>query len=135
MGCRTLTGPASASFASVTIENQTAKSIAAATTEVFLEEGYRGGMTTSGQLAFDKEASKATTFAREGLVTSYYGGSTICRVRVAIVPLGVGSFRLQCQAFMVTGGGDAFFQDEVPLTNLRSGPYQALMYKVKRKLQ
>jgi hypothetical protein len=134
-GCSSLSGPGSASFASVTIADRTPEEIAATTTQVFVADGYRGGLTKSGQLLFEKEASRATSFAREGLVGAYYGGQTINRVRAEIVPLGHGSYRLQCKAFMVTGGPDPFFQDEVPVTNARSGPYRSLLRKVEKQLK
>jgi hypothetical protein len=88
-----------------------------------------------GQMVFEKEASRATSFSREGLVDTYYGAQTINRVRVEIVPLSDGSNRLQCKAFMVTGGSDPFFQNEVPLANLRSGPYKLLLNKVSKQLK
>jgi hypothetical protein len=134
-GCHSLSGPGSASFASVTILNHSPEEIAAATAQVFTAKGYRGGMTKSGQLVFEKEASRGTSFAREGLVGAYYGAQTINRVRAEIVPLGSGSYRLQCKAYMVTGGSDPFFQDEVPVTNARSGPYRSLLKKVEKQLK
>jgi hypothetical protein len=134
-GCSTVSGPASASFASVTIRNHSPEEIASATTQVFAADGYRGGATASGQMTFEKEASRATSFAREGLVNTTYGAQTINRVRAEIVPLGDGSHRLQCKAYMVSGGSDPFFQDEVPLANVRSAPYQSLLNKVAKQLQ
>lgn len=134
-GCRSLSGPGSASFASVTIQNHTAEEIAVATVQVFGADGYRGGQTGPGQLVFEREASRATSFAREGIVNTTYGAQTINRVRVEIVSSGADSYRLQCKAFMVTGGSDPFFQDEVPLGNIRSGPYQSLLNKVAKQLK
>ena len=134
-GCRSLSGPASASFASVTIPNRSVKEIAAATAQVFAADGYRGGLTGSGQMVFEKEASRATSISREGIVGTHYGAQTINRVRAEVVSQGGGTYRLQCKAFMVTGGSDPFFQDEVPLANIRSGPYQLLLNKVKGRLK
>lgn len=85
-------------------------------------------------MVFEKEASQGTTLAREGLLAAHYGAQTINRVKVESVPLNEGAFRLQCKACLVKGGTDGFFQDEVPLANLRSGPYQALLDKVKQQL-
>lgn len=133
-GCGSLSGPGSASFASANIQNHSAGEIAAATAQVFGADGYRGGVSGSGQMVFEKEASRATTFSREGLVDTHDGAQTINRVRVEIVPLSDGSHRLQCKAFMVSGGSDPFFQDEVPLANVRSRPYQSLLNKVKKQL-
>jgi len=134
-GCGSLSGPGSASFASVTIKNHSAAEIAAATAQVFGADGYRGGASAPGQMVFEKETSRATSFSREGLVETYYGAQTINRVRVEIVALSDGSFRLQCKAYMVSGGSDPFFQDEVPLANLRSGPYKLLLHKVSQQLK
>jgi hypothetical protein len=133
-GCSSLDEPSSSGFASVTIKSRTAEEVAAATSEVFGAEGYRGGQTAPGKMVFEKEASRGTSLAREGIVAGIYGAQTINRVRVEIVPLAGGTLRLQCKAFMVTGGTDTFFQDEVPLTNARSRPYQSLLDKVAKQL-
>ncbi len=134
-GCGSLSGSGSASFASVTIQNRSAEEIANATIRVFGADGYRGGQTGSGQMVFEKEASRGTSLAREGLTAGFYGAQTINRVRAEIVHLTGGTFRLQCKAYMVTGGSDPFFQDEVPVTNIRSGPYQSLLNKVAKQLK
>jgi hypothetical protein len=86
-------------------------------------------------MVFEKEASKATSYSREGLAGAYYGVRTINRVRAEIVPLATDTYRLQCQAFMVTGGSDPFFQDEVPMTAIRRRPYQSLLNKVAKQLK
>ena len=52
-----------------------------------------------------------------------------------MVDLGGGSYRLQGEAFIVTGAGDAVFEEEVRKSNLRSGPYQSLLNKVSKKLK
>ena len=135
LGCRSLSGPGSASFASVTIQNHSPEEIAAATARVFGAEGYAGGLSNTGQLVFQKEASRATTLSREGLVATHEGSQTANRVRAEIVPLAGGSYRLQSQAYVVRGAGDAFFEDEVRLTNMRSGPYQSLLNKVAKQLK
>jgi hypothetical protein len=134
-GCRSVGGPASASFASVTIPNRSAGEIATATAQVFGADGYRGGMRGSGQMVFEKEASRATTLSREGLVATQSGARTVNRVRVEIVPLSGGSScRLECQAYIVRDAGD-LLEDEVRLTSLRSAPYQSLLNKVKKQLK
>lgn len=134
-GCRTLTQPTAASFASVTIENHSPEEIVKATAEVFFAEGYVGGMSGDGEMIFEKLASRATSMAREGIFPTMNGAQVVSRVRVQIVAQNDGSHRLQCQAYKVTGGSDPFFQEEEPLTNLRSGPYQILLSHVKGKLK
>jgi hypothetical protein len=43
--------------------------------------------------------------------------------------------RLQGKAYMLTGGSDPVFQDEVPLAKARKGPYQSLLKKVQKQLK
>ena len=136
VGCGSLGGPASASFASVTIQNRSLEEIVGATTKVFGAEGYTGGMSGPGKMVFQKVASRATTMSREGLVATHYGARTVDRVRVEIDSLGGGtSYRLQCQAYVVRNAGDSMLEDEVRLTNLRGAPYQSLLNKVKKQLK
>jgi hypothetical protein len=134
-GCQSTGEPASASFASVTISNHSAAEIAAATAQVFGADGYRGGPSGPGQMLFEKEASLGTTLSRDGLVAAQSGARSLNRVRVEIVPLSGGAFRLQCQAYVVSGGSDPFFQEEVRLTSVRSGPYRSLLNKVANQLK
>jgi len=134
-GCRSASGPGSASFASVVIQGRTLGDIVSTTGQVFREEGYVGAQTGPGSMVFEREASRMSTLARDGLVAAQAGARTLERVRVETVALGDGSHRLQCEAFMVTGASDSFFEDEVRMTNLRSGPYRSLMNKVAKLLK
>lgn len=134
-GCGSLGGAASGTFASVIIENHSLEEIIGATAKVFGAEGYMDGPSRAGQLVFQKDASRATTFSQEGLYATQSGARTMNRVRVEIVPLSGGSAcRLQCQAYIVRDAG-ALLEDEVRLTSLRSGPYQSLLNKVKKQLK
>jgi hypothetical protein len=134
-GCGTTGGTSSGSFAAVTIQNHTVEEIAAATVQEFGADGYQGGGTAANQMVFEKVASRGTSLAREGILPGASGAQTINRVRVEIVPLAGGQYRLACKAFMVTGGSDPFFQNEVALANVRSGPYQSLLNKVQKNLK
>jgi hypothetical protein len=133
--CGTLPGTNTTSFASVSIDNKSDDAIAVATAEVFLGNGFRGGVSQPGRLIFEKETSKATTFAREGIANTLSGAQTIQRACVDIVFVSTHSRRLQCQVVLVTGGSDPFFQDEIPISHLRSSPYQTMLNQVKDKLK
>jgi len=102
---------------------------------VFAADGYTGGMSGASKMVFDRGASRATTLSREGLVDTHYGAQTINRVKVEIVAVGESGYRLQCKAFVVRNAGDPVLQEEVPLANLRSAPYQSLLNKVKKQLK
>ena len=132
-GCH-LGQPASASFASVTISGKSAAEIRDATVAVFRENEYQVFASSQG-LIFEKEGSKMNSISRDGLVGAHYGAVTIIRVRVALVDLGSGMQRLQCQASMVSGAGDTFTEDESRLSNFRSGPYQDLLDEVAKRLK
>ncbi|HSU53522.1 MAG TPA: hypothetical protein VLT36_05650 [Candidatus Dormibacteraeota bacterium] len=74
------------------------------------------------------------SLAYEGVVNTHAGAATLNRVKTEIVPLGGESYRLQCQAYVVSGAGDAFFEEEKRLSNMRSAPYQMLLNKVASQL-
>jgi hypothetical protein len=133
IGCHSMSGPASASFASVIIHNHSPAEIQKVTIQVFQEDGYAVG-SIGDQMVFQKEGSRMTNLAYEGAVGSYYGAQTIVRVKTDLVPLGNDSYRLQCQAYIVRNAGDAFFADEQKLANIRSGPYRSLLKKVAKQL-
>lgn len=133
-GCH-LGQPGSASFASVTIPGKTPDEICKTTAAVFQADGYRVRALTPGQMVFDKEATRGQALAYGGVVDTYYGSTTVVRVKAELVDLGLGKFRLQCQAFMVRDANDSFFQDESRLINARSGPYQRLLDKVAKQLK
>lgn len=128
------TKPASASFASVIISGQEPETITKATVAVFQEDGY-SAKAADGQLIFEKEASRMTNVAYEGLVGSHYGAQTLVRVKVSLVDLGAGAHRLQCQAYIVKDASDAFFTEEQKLANMRSRPYQNLLDEVASRLK
>jgi hypothetical protein len=133
-GCKSASGPGSASFASVVIHDQTPEKIHSAAARIFREKGYEAYQVSPTKMVFEKEASRLTTISRDGLVAAQSGARTLDRVRSELVNLGEGSYRLQCEAFAVTGAGDSFFEEEVRKTNLRAGPYRSLLSKVEKEL-
>lgn len=135
LGCKSVTKPGSAAFASVDITNHTSAEIIATTIQVFDANGYRGGQAGQDRMIFEKEASRGTTFSRDGLAAALAGVRTIYRFRLEIVPLRENVLRLQGDAFVVSGAGDPFFEDETRLTTARSGPYQKLLNKVAADLK
>jgi hypothetical protein len=86
-------------------------------------------------MVFEKEGTRGQSLAYGGVADTYYGSTTVVRVRAQLVDLGAGSTRLQCKAYMVRDANDSFFEDESGLLNIRSGPYQNLLDKVAKRLQ
>ena len=127
--------PASASFASVKITGHAPEQIQEATGNVFRADGYAAFIAGNGQMIFQKEGTRANSISQNGFVGAYYGDTTMFRVIAEIVDLGGGSYRLQCQAYLVRNPGDSFMEDSHPLANVRSGPYQRLLNKVAREVK
>ena len=63
------------------------------------------------------------------------GAVTVVRVKVELIELGPSSQRLQAHAFMVSGAGDSFFEDEHKLADFRGRPYQRLLDEVAKRLK
>ena len=134
VGCR-LGQPAGASFASVVIKGKTPEEICKTTAAVFQEEGYRTRALAPSQMVFEREGTAGQSLAYGGVADTYYGSTTIVRVKAELVDLGGGNSRLQCQAYMVRNANDSFFQDESRLVNARRLPYQNLLDKVAKRLK
>ena len=83
-------------------------------------------------MVFEKEGSRWDQIAYGSWVNDT---SVWIRVRVSMVPLSDGSFRLQCQAFKVRNKGDPLTEDQVRIGNSQSKPYQALLDKVAERLK
>ena len=134
-GCST-GKPASASFASVVIPNQPSEQIQQTTVLVFQEAGYKALRGTGGRMIFEKEGSRGQQMTYGGLGGAVYGAAVSVRVRAEIVDLvGQEARRLQCKAYIVHDAGAGVFEDEQPMANFRSGPYQKLLDEVAGKLK
>ncbi len=134
-GCAT-NKPASASFASVVIANQSTETIQDTTMLVFGEAGYKANRVPDGTMVFEKEGSRGDQIVYGGLGGAAYGGAVTVRVRAEIVDLaGQDARRLQCQAYMVRDAGSGIFEDKSRLADFRSGPYQKLLDEVATKLK
>jgi hypothetical protein len=135
LGTGCASGPGSASFASVVIHKHSPAEIHAVAGKVFREDGFIGVQTSPTHMLFEKEASRMASISRDGFIATQSGARTRERVRTELVDLGGGSYRLQCEAFMVSDAGDPFFEDEVRKLNFRSGPYRSLLNKVAKELE
>jgi hypothetical protein len=133
-GCR-LGKPEGSSFASVEIAGKTEDEICKTTAAVFKEDGYQISTLTPANMVFQKQGSHGQSLAYGGVVDTYYGATTLVRVRAQVVDLGAKGYRLQCQAYMVRNANDSFFEDESRLTNIRRTPYQNLLDEVAKRLK
>ena len=102
IGCSSSDLPASASFASVVLTNGSAKQINDTTIAVFLENGYDDPIIGPQDMIFSKEGTRSDTLAYDGLRAMQQGEIALVRVMTELVELRDGSFRLQCQAYIVS---------------------------------
>src|SRR5947207_3262767 len=65
-GCRSLTMPASASFASVVIPGHSVLHIEEAAFAVFKADGYRASLAGGGKMTFEREGSRQSELAYSG---------------------------------------------------------------------
>ncbi len=135
MGCNSTGYKDPAQFASVTISDAVPQAIADAICKVFGADGWFGGVTGRGELTFDQPASKGTTIVHEGLIGASTGAQTVKRVRVEVVAEKEGKHRVQCQAYIVRGGSDPFFSEELAMKKGRAGPYRDLLKRVAQELE
>ena len=134
-GCSSMDKPASASFASVIISNQSLEKIHYAADTVFANNGYQSIRLPNGGQVFEKEATKGEQIAYAGFVGAHEGERTIVRVRMGIQPQGAHAYLLDCKASVVTSPGDFVNEQTFPLFGFQSKPYQQLLDEIKGTLQ
>lgn len=128
-GCESLSKPTGARFASVEIQQHTREEIEEATVEVFKRANYES-FRGEDELVFESEG-------KEWMQLAY--GSNIApedpvleRVKVQVVGLADGTFRLQCQAYVVPPM--VSYSKEVKLRQPRNDPYVELLEEIVREL-
>jgi hypothetical protein len=134
-GCRSADMSSAASFASTVISGRTSDEIERASTAVFRAEGYSVIQAYGGDMVFEKDASRTSQIAYSSVGGGFYGEQVKDRVKAQIVPLAGGRYRLECKAFIVRRADSEFYTEEVPLTNIRSRPYQKLLNQVASQLK
>jgi hypothetical protein len=134
-GCRNLNKAGAASFASVNISGRTPQQIHEATIKVFQAEGFAGGSFSQTEMRFQREGTRGETIAYGGLTDTYYGNYVALRVKATLVDLGSGTYRLQCQAYVVRDANSGFMEDSTPLPNRKGRAYQKLLDKVAEQLK
>ena len=130
-GCRSMSQPYSASFASVEfMVGYTAEQIRDVAVAVFREDGFTVSSPQPMHLVCNREGTRMNKVA----YGDWIGGSSVAeRVKLEFVYLSEKKYRLQCNAYMVRDPGG--LEDEVKLANIRSRPYQDLLNKVAARLK
>jgi hypothetical protein len=125
LGCKSTDKPASAQFASVEIRGNTPGQIRDVAVEVFKEHQYQVMHSNPTNMVFEKEGSGWNNFA----YGNWMGEGVWVRVKASIVPVAEGTFRLQCNAYMLRDRRGPT-EEEVKLTSLQSHTYQKLLEEI-----
>jgi hypothetical protein len=130
-GCASLGKPAGAAFASVEIEQHSHEEIEQATIKVFERAGYYSVIALD-ELVFECEGKEWMQLAYGSNIALADGGPVMERVKVRIVDLTDGVYRLQFNAYVIPPG--TYETKEVKLLRTRSGPYRELLQQVVEEL-
>jgi hypothetical protein len=133
-GCSSMDKPASASFASVVIVNQTPEQIRQAVFAVFQDNGYQMIPQTDETMVFQREATRGETIDYAGFAGAQQGEQVVMRVRVNIRPKNPGAYWVEAKAYAVCDPGQDVFEKTTALFNFQSKPYQKLMDQVAQKV-
>jgi hypothetical protein len=132
-GCSSMDKPASASFASVIVINQTPEKIRQAVTAVFQDNGYQMLPQSDETMAFQREATRREQIDYAGFAGAQAGEQVAIRVRVNIRPKNPSAFWVEGKAYAVCNPGQPVFENTTALFNFQSKPYQKLMEQVAQK--
>lgn len=118
-------------FAAVTLRGSDEPAIRSTVEAVFSEAGYHDA-SRRGLWCYERGTSKMGQIL--------YGGwfddeGVRERVKLDLIPLSEGVYRLESEAVMVRDPGDSFFEDEHRMTRLKSGPYLKLLEEVEKQLR
>jgi hypothetical protein len=134
-GCSSLDKPASASFASVIIFNQTPEIIRQTVFAVFQDNGYHMIPQTDGSLAFEREATRGEQLSYAGFVGTHEGERVVIRVLVNIRPKNPNAYWVEAKAYAICNPDQPVSENKTALFNFQSKPYQDLMNQVKNDLK
>jgi hypothetical protein len=126
-GCRSTTESKSSGLASVEIRGNTPGQIRDVTVQVFRDNGYIVVRTEPSKMTFEKKGSKMDDITYGSWLDTIW-----VRVEASIEPVAERTFRLQCRARLLQGRGD--MEEEMRHAYVRSGPYQALLDEVAKRL-
>ncbi|MGA1236704.1 MAG: hypothetical protein ACO34E_07555 [Limisphaerales bacterium] len=117
-------------FAVVTLRYTDEITVRRTVEAVFSEAGYEDA-SFSAEWRYERKTSTMQQLAHGGWFDE---GGVRERVRLKLIPLSEGVYRLESQAMMVRNAGEGLFEEEVKMTRLKSRPYQKLLNEVAKRL-
>ncbi len=129
-GCKSGPDKGGSGFASVIISGNTPGQVLEAAEQIFIQNGYVARADGPNRVVCEKQGSGWNNVA----YGNWIGDTPVWqRVRLTAVALGEAVVRLDCQAYYVRDRGQTT-EEELPISKMRSGPYQKLLKKTARHL-
>jgi hypothetical protein len=129
-GCQSPQGGSSNRMASVMIANRSREEIATVTKDVFRAHSYQILRNGPDEYVFEKEGTGMNTFVYGGLS----GEAVWVRVKLVLHEQSPGETLVECDAYIIRGHGNKFFEEEQKLPKFQHGPYQELLDQIKMRL-
>jgi len=114
----------------VVIYNQKTEKIIAATTGVFLSQGFVKRSETKTQAVFDREGTSMQNFA----YGSWMEGNIWEKVTVSVEPYGKGANLLEAKVQRVSNKNDDFFSESKTLSKRARKPFQGMLDQIANQL-
>jgi hypothetical protein len=131
VGCQSAKEPGSMSHASVQILGRSLADIQQTATAVFREQAYALTTATPEEMVFDRPGTRRDALKWGG----WTGQGVTMRVKVRLIAVLDGGYRLQADAYAVQNSDDPFFSSESRNVLLNRQPYQKLLDETARRLK
>ena len=131
LGCRSPHSQISDSMAAVMVENRPREVIVAATRNVFREHAYQTLRDGPDEYVFEKPGTAMNTAVYGDLS----GEQVWVRVKVNVQELNPNQTLVECDAYIIRGHSNSFFEEEQKLPKFSGGPYQELLDQIKGRLR
>jgi hypothetical protein len=129
-GCQSSHGWSSDRKASVMIANRSREEIMTATRDIFREHSYQILRNGPDEYVFEKRGSSMDTVVYGDLS----GEPVWVRVKLVLHEHSPSETLVECDAYIIRGHGNSFFEEEQKLPKYKHGPYQELLDQIKTRL-
>jgi hypothetical protein len=129
-GCKSSAPEGTNPASGVVIEGYTVSEIRRAAISVFVKEGYELRQSFGREAMFEKRAGAMSDLAYGGWLSS----KTWMRVKLKIEDHKPGGSLVTCDEYVVSGRGDAVFEEEQKPVSRHRGYYRKLLEEVKADL-
>jgi hypothetical protein len=114
---------------SIVIHGHPVERVREVTAQVFRDDGYKVTRNGYAKLIFEKQGSTLNNIS----YGNWMGGGVWVRVKAALFEVSPNTCRIECEAFVLRGRGEAL-EEEIRINKLHRHPYQELLNEVSKRL-